>query len=513
MPKLRIDGVEVAAAEGETILSAAARAGIDIPHFCYHPAFPPEGSCRMCVVEVEGRPKLEPACATPVQDGLSVRTGSERVREARRAVLEFLLADHPLDCPVCDKAGECRLQDYHRDHGAAGAAFSEVKLRRSKLLPIGGGLVLDRERCVLCTRCVRFLRRITETHELGVFQRGDRCEIGLREERPVAAGYAGNLVDICPVGAISDGARRPSTRTWLLESRPSFCPLCGRGCRIWVDVRPASARDGRVRGIVRVRPRSDDPLHGGWICDEGRRRFPDLDSGRLAAVLQNKDGRRTELSWERALLWTGHKIRELADKGRADRIAVVLNTTLSNEELFLARDIFSRSLRAGSVGFLDPSPWLPDAFLRTSARTPNRTGARRLGFEVAPSDWRKIAEASELILLFAPPALDADAAAVVTAAWRPVRTKILLAARACAGIEAGADLVLPTALPAEKDGSWTGIDGAARSYAPALEAPGAAAPEWRILTRIAAEIGLGAVAGLGSFARVREACARELPLL
>jgi NADH-quinone oxidoreductase subunit G len=506
MPNLMIDGVAVQAAEGETLLRAAERAGIAIPHFCFHPAFSPEGSCRMCVVELEGRPKLELACSTPAQEGLVVRTGSERVREARRDVLEFLLADHPLDCPVCDKAGECRLQDYARDYGPSASTFDELKTKRSKLVSIGSGLLLDRERCVLCTRCVRFLDSITGTRELGVFQRGQASEVGIRDGRPVASGYAGNLADLCPVGAITDRAFRFSTRTWLLESVASFCPLCGRGCAIWVDKGAGFGRAGAGRRVFRIRPRDVGGVNGPWICDEGRRGFLEMTKGRTAAISAAEGGRRTELPWDRARVAAGLKIRELAAAGRADKIAVVLNSFLSDEELFLAKRLFGGALEVGTVRFMDPAPGRPDGFLRTSKRSPNRNGARRAGFDLRPADWPEIAARADLVLFFAHPVLEPSEAGRVAEAWAPIQTKILLTPRCC-GLEGGADLVLPTALPFEKPGTWTAIDGVSRRYEPVLEAPGEAAPEWKILTALAGELGIEEVGGLKSFEAVREASA------
>ena len=201
--ELTIDGLKAQALEGTNILRTAEQAGIAIPHFCYHPGLEIEGSCRMCLVEIEGLPKLELACSNTVREGLVVRTSTGRVRQARRDVLEFLLAEHPLDCPICDKAGECRLQDYYDRHGLFPGRMAEPRERRTKKAPIGRRLFLDRERCILCTRCVRFLRLVTGTGELGVFERGLRSEVGIDEAAPVDNDYAGNLVDICPVGAIT----------------------------------------------------------------------------------------------------------------------------------------------------------------------------------------------------------------------------------------------------------------------------------------------------------------------
>jgi NADH-quinone oxidoreductase subunit G len=242
MIKLFIDGAPVEVAEGTTVFKAAERAGVAIPHFCFHPAFAPEGSCRLCLVQIEGSPKLELSCSTIVREGMKVATASPVVREARRSVLEFLLAEHPLDCPICDKAGECKLQDYSRDYGLTESAFREFKEKRDKKVVIGEKLLLDRERCIQCTRCVRFLAEITKTHELGVFERGVHAEIGILDGSPVRNGYSGNLVDLCPVGAITDTDFRFKTRPWFLSRGESLCPHCGRGCSIYIDYRGRTRR-------------------------------------------------------------------------------------------------------------------------------------------------------------------------------------------------------------------------------------------------------------------------------
>ncbi len=242
MAKISIDGKPLEVTDGLTIMKAADSAGIIIPRFCYHPAFVPEGSCRMCLVEIEGLPKLELACSTVVRDGMKVSTGSEKVVEARRGVLEFLLAEHPLDCPICDKAGECTLQDYYEGYGRFKGAFQESKEKREKKLVLGKSLILDRERCILCTRCVRFLTEVTKTQELGVFKRGVHSEISPYEKEPVDNNYSGNLVEICPVGAITDLDFRFKTRPWFLNTGESICPLCSRGCNIYIDYLPGFAR-------------------------------------------------------------------------------------------------------------------------------------------------------------------------------------------------------------------------------------------------------------------------------
>ena len=210
---VQIDDQELKVHPGMTIFQASQEAGIEIPHLCYHSAFAPEGSCRMCLVEIEGLPKLELACSTVVREGMKIFTKTPDVIKARKGVLEFLLAEHPLDCPICDKAGECKLQDYFEDYGLFSSRFLETKERKRKKIDIGQHLILDQERCVLCTRCVRFLREVTKTGELGIFQRGLKSEVDILADQTVDNNYSGNLVDICPVGAITDKDFRFQTRS------------------------------------------------------------------------------------------------------------------------------------------------------------------------------------------------------------------------------------------------------------------------------------------------------------
>ena len=362
----------------------------------------------------------------------------------------------------------------------------------------------------MCTRCVRFLEDITRTRELGVFERGNRSEVGTREDREVATNYAGNLVDLCPVGAITDREFRFSTRAWFLKRSASFCPLCGRGCEIWIDQHPGFARTVRSKRIYRVRPKENPRRNGPWMCDAGRRGFAVLDTHRIDQIFRIKDGRRTILTWDKGLHWAALKLEELSAKGHSGRIAVVLNSFLSNEELFLARRLFRDSLHVGSLAFLDPEPGIPDGFLLTSQRSSNRRGARELGFDPAPPDWDRIAETAELLLLFAHPLLDAAAKGPIEKAWNRVRTRILVTPRE-SGLEAGADVILPSALPAEKPGSWTNIDGSSSAFESALESPGEALAEWRILTGLARELRIDGMAGLESIGRVREDCLRMHP--
>lgn len=485
MMKVLIDGRMIETAEGTTVLAAALAAGIDIPHFCYHPAFEPEGTCRMCVVEVDGAAKLELACATKVRDGMKISTHTPAVEAARRDVLEFLLAEHPLDCPICDKAGECRLQDYYDRHGRFAGRFRETREKRDKIIPIGKSLLLDNERCILCTRCVRFLRGVAGKGELGVYQRGVRTWIGLYEGRRIDNDYSGNLVEICPVGAITDADFRARTRTWLLEKGESLCPHCGRGCNITLEFRSGSERSGAGTKVFRIRARENPEVNGYWICDIGRYAYPKGAEERNGQVRMIKDRSVTALSWDKALIMLSEKIRGLRRAGRDRRIGLILDTFLSNEELALVRRTFAEAVTGGNYGFADPPPGRADSLLLTAERTPNRRGASDLGFELKPPDLHEISKATDLLLIFGTALAGHFPEVRVREALAGIQAKFLFADRP-GPLDRLVDVVLPTALMAERAGSVTNVDGRVQAFRPVWSPPGEARSAGDILSDLAA---------------------------
>jgi NADH-quinone oxidoreductase subunit G len=484
MVKLTIDDKILEVKEGLTILKAAQQAGIDIPHFCYHPAFPPEGSCRMCLIEIEGVPKLELACSTPVREGQKVLTGSPKVREARKAVLEFLLAEHPLDCPICDKAGECRLQDYFYDHGLFESQLKDAKEKREKLVRIGQKLILDRERCILCTRCVRFLNEVTRTGELGVVNRGNRSEISAYDGEAVDNNYTGNLVDLCPVGAITDADFRFKSRVWFLTPRASICSLCGRGCNIFIDAHPGFPRVLLPQRVYRIRPRENPDVNGNWICDFGRYGFAYLDRGRHAKLIQKKGGRETALTWGKASAIIGEKLRGLVGRGKAARIAVILNSTLTNEELFLADRVFRKGLGIEKLFTADPGEGQADGFLQTAERTPNKRGAAEIGLAEVRPDLAALAETTDLLLIFGHFLAAASSPGDLKASLDRIEAKYLWASHR-SPLDDLVDAVVPTPVIAEKGGTLTNTDGRVQPISAALDFCADGVPEWRALLDLA----------------------------
>ncbi len=289
-----IDGREVQAPENQMLVDAAKHGDVEIPVFCYEPKLGnPVGACRMCLVEVEGIPKLQTGCSTPVKDGMVVNTQSERVKEAQRAVVEFLLINHPLDCPVCDKGGECPLQDITFGWGPGISRFVEPKRHFVKPLELSSKIAIDRERCILCYRCVRFSQEISEDHQLVLLERGAHSYVSTFDGHPYEAPFSGNIVELCPVGALTSRPYRFRARPWDIEDAGSVCTLCPSQCNVMLTV-----RDERV---LRVQARENPEVDDGWLCDRGRFAFPESAAERITEPLLRDGGELRAVSWERAL--------------------------------------------------------------------------------------------------------------------------------------------------------------------------------------------------------------------
>src|SRR5438046_2764679 len=261
MVNLTVEGRQVTVPEGTTILEAAKHAGILIRHYCYHPGLPVAGVCRMCLVEVEKAPKLAPACATTVVEGQVVRVYSDKSLDARKGVLEMLLINHPLDCPICDQSGECELQDYTYQEGREDSRYREAK-RFNPAEDFGGDVIYVPNRCILCTRCVRFMDDVAHEPTLNVSERGDRALIGKFEGHDLTHPWAGNVIDLCPVGALLSKDSLNKARAWELDRTASVCPNCSQGCNMMVETRD--------NVVVRLRPRPNHDVHKCCICDHGR---------------------------------------------------------------------------------------------------------------------------------------------------------------------------------------------------------------------------------------------------
>ncbi len=374
MAKITIDGKTIDVKDGITILEAAKQVGIDIPHFCYHPALSIAGNCRMCLVEVEKMPKLAIACATRVMDGMVVYTQSEKVKKARQAVLEFILINHPLDCPICDEAGECKLQNYTYLYGPGHSRFEEEKVHKPKRVPLGPNIILDVERCIMCSRCVRFFDEIVKDPQLTFSQRGNRVVLttfpGKRLDNP----YSMNIIDICPVGALTSRDFRFKERTWNMTAVESVCPGCARGCNVYLWV--------RNNQILRITPRENFEVNRYWMCDYGRFTYKPVNSDdRIKAPMIRSSGELVEVSWEQAISFASSLLKDV----KPDEVAVIGSAYATNEDNYVLQKFARSVLKTRFIDFIKHiKDGDEDEFLIRADKAPNSYGAYLVG--VRPSN-------------------------------------------------------------------------------------------------------------------------------
>ncbi len=347
--KITIDDKEFEADPGNTILEAAKKAGIEIPTFCWHEKLGVHGGCRLCLVEVDEMPKLQLACATYVCDGMRVKTNSPKVIKARKGVLEFLLINHPLDCPTCDKAGECELQDYVFKYGSDEKRFKEKKRRFTvdssqtfDDLKIGPQIIRNQNRCIMCTRCIRFIQDIAGEDDLRGFSRGQRSEINSLPQIPISNQYAGNVVELCPVGALTSVAFRYKIRVWLTQKTESICPFCGDGCNLFLWV-----KDDK---IYRITSRRNDKVDEGFLCDRGRLGYDFVNHPeRLKTPLLKKNGKLVPVSWEEAFEKIKERFERIKKDNGAEFLAGVSSPNLTNEDNYIFQKFFRTVIGTNNI--------------------------------------------------------------------------------------------------------------------------------------------------------------------
>ncbi|MFP6614430.1 MAG: molybdopterin-dependent oxidoreductase [Pirellulales bacterium] len=492
---LSIDGHEVSVPEGTMVIQAAEKLGIFIPRYCYHPGLSIAGNCRICLVEVAKSPKLQIACNLPVSEGMVVHTKSDKAEDGRRGVLEFLLANHPLDCPVCDQSGECDLQNFYMNFGLYNPRFREHKVKKQKAVPLGPHVMLDQERCILCSRCVRFTDEITKTGEFGIFNRGDRAELGIYPGDVLDNPYSANVVDICPVGALTESDFRFKARVWYLSSGPTVCNGCSQGCNIdlhFVLDRPHLNDGDRV---VRVKPRYNEEVNKWWLCDEGRYGFGWVDQARLTKLRgpsQRPTGPQTadsgDATWEQAL-------DAISTALVGGRIGVIASAQLTNEELFLIRKIFDHLERAQVTAAVPEEPGSCDDFLIKADKNPNTMGATLLGLAGpdAPAAGQIVNEALdgnlEVLWVFGHDLVKLFGEEQV----RQLAEKVPLIVYSGTNenpTASWADWVLPTAAYVEKDGTFVNCHGRVQRIGRIFPPLENTREDWRILLELADKLGL-----------------------
>jgi len=389
MIKLFVNGEEVEVESGKNLIDAIGAVGIEIPHLCYHPALGADGNCRMCLVGIEdGRPPLVPACKTPAQPGMKVLLDAEHIKKIQHDVMEFELINHPIDCPVCDQAGECKLQDYYMSYDQRASRMNVPQVVKNKKMDFGSGVVHDQERCVVCGRCVRFLRQITKTGELGIINRTDDARVNIFPGRPIDNKYALNVVDLCPVGAMTSADFRFKQRVWFLTKSPSVCHGCARGCNIYIDHNREKYKDDK---IYRFRPRLNEQVNGYFMCDPGRMTYKKENEGRLTTARMGKN----EKSVDDVIAAC------LTEIERAGKIVVLVSPNSSLEQLVTAKAL-AEKLGATLSGFSDGYIVKGDAdgYLICEDKSANRAGLAKLGIDTSKAAFEQAMAEATLLLNF-----------------------------------------------------------------------------------------------------------------
>ena len=475
-----------------TMIQACAMAQVDVPHYCYHPKLPVAGNCRICLVEF-GTPALGPdrkpilnpdgtpriakaprpaiACATPISPGMEIYTDTPAVKQMREGVLEFLLINHPLDCPICDQAGECKLQEYSVEYGQSESRFVEPKVHKPKRVDLGPRIVLDDERCILCTRCIRFTRDVAGDDALGIVNRGSYNTLTAYPGKVFDNNYTLNTVDICPVGALTSKDFRFKMRVWFLKETKSLCTSCATGCNIVIG--------SREEKIYRYEPRENDAVNACWMCDYGRLKYKWIgreDRLRTVQSLKSKVQSRPE-GWAAVVTEISEKLKQAV----AGSVAVIASARQTNEELYLLAKL---AKKLGALTDSVPHVGEGDKLLLNADRNPNSTGARLTGIAAEPmgSNLPKIAEGIrsghlKTLIVFGEDVsrhgLGADLLGkletLIVSDILPSETTRL------------AHYLLPGCAHAEKRGTFTNTKGRVQKFMKAVEPPGDARPEWEFL--------------------------------
>ncbi len=490
MPVFQIDGEPVEYEPGEKVLSAALRCGKIIPHYCYHPGMSIVATCRMCLVDVidlgNGRPapKLQTACSVDATAGMKIETFNQKVEEGRKLVNEFLLINHPLDCPICDQSGECTLQDYSFKYGS-GKSEMDYSKRVNGWRDIGTFVALERNRCIQCSRCDRFTREITGTNEFGMFNRGHELAVDTYTDRPMTNKFQGNMADICPVGAITEKEFRFKRRVWKLKKNHSICTGCSTGCNVTIE------HDRNE--VFRLKPHENQNVNKWWLCDEGRLTYRKMNEKKsrinqpLGLIGENLEG----ISWEKAYGAIAERIREL--KPLPQEVLALTDTHASNEELFLIQKLLKEGFSSENI-FCPFPKWEQsesDFFINTlitTDKTPNRAGALALHIKGDQKNkkLKKVIE-GELKVVFVlgnPFENELEFKEIIK------RTQLVIHIGVFHNSWSEiADVVLPGQFYSEKEGTYTNKNQRVQSTEIAVKALRRTRPEWQIISELSQALG------------------------
>ena len=501
--KVKVDGREVEVSKTTpdpisgkpiptTMIQACSAVNVDVPHYCYHPKLPVAGNCRMCLVEFgtpamgpdrkpvmnpDGTPKIAKsprpaiACATPISPGMEIYTNTLTVKQMREGVLEFLLINHPLDCPICDQAGECKLQEYSVDYGKSESRFVEPKVHKPKRVELGPRIALDDERCILCTRCIRFTKDVVGDDALGIVNRGSYNTLTAFPGKEFDNNYTLNTVDICPVGALTSKDFRFKMRVWFLKETKSVCTSCATGCNTIIG--------SREDVMYRYEPRENDAVNSTWMCDYGRLNYKWINrADRLGEVRRQKaEGRSEKLVWPTAV----KEISELLGKASQGSVAIVASARQTNEELFLLKKL---ATKLGAITDSIPRIGESDRLLLNADRNPNFNGARLTGIcsEKMGEQLPKIAKGIEqgvikTLIVFGEDVTKHGIGANLLGKLETLIVSDILPNETTKL----AHYLLPGCAHAEKRGTFTNTKGRVQKFMKALEPCGDARPEWEFL--------------------------------
>jgi NADH-quinone oxidoreductase subunit G len=501
MVNVQIDGVWMQLPRGTRMIEACKQAKKEVPHYCYHPKLTSPGNCRMCLVEMGMPPRLPPgieperdeegyvkiqwiprpaiSCANTIAEGMGIRTDSELTRTCREGVMEFLLINHPLDCPICDQAGECRLQEFSVDHGKGESRFQEQKVKKPKNQQIGPRITLDDERCIMCSRCIRFSREIADDDCLGLTDRGSHTVLTTHPNKELANNYSLNTVDICPVGALTSTDFRFQMRVWFLKETDSICTGCGRGCNVTIGARQDK--------IHRQTPRENNDVNSCWMCDTGRLDIHYVNSeSRLTDPMVKEGPAHRPTGWNDAINKTTQGLKGLA----GSEIAIIASGRMTNEELFMVKRLAS-VLSTDQVAIVERKG-KADAFLVAADKNPNTRGAKLiLGKDVVSNyDGIKAAvKGGEIkgLLVFGEDLFEAGFERDDFAKISIFATANILANPTAEA----AHVVLPSTATMEKRGSMINLTGRLQRLNKAVEPPGQALDDWEIIRDLIQSLGGG----------------------
>jgi NADH-quinone oxidoreductase subunit G len=487
------DGVPIEVPPGINLIEAAKLAGIEIPHFCFHPRLTVVGQCRMCLVEIEGIPKIQAACTTPLKEGLVVKTTTEKVRASRAANMEFLLINHPLDCPICDQAGECKLQDNAFGYGEQRSRYDERKRQYAGYdrTMIGPHVVADMTRCIQCTRCIRFCQEIAGTGELTFLDRGGRTLVWTHDGKPLANDWSACAADVCPVGALTTKEFRFRRRVFDLAKTPSVCPGCNIGCNISIE--------NRDNVVYRFLPRLNPAVNDYWLCDYGRFLSESLNARDVTKATERDAADVRDVIVPAAIGRIASVIRETIEADGPSGLFFLGSAHLSNEENFLLRKIADQLGCANRDVVVDRS-----RVRRMKSKTEwvegdhaaaNFHGARDMG-RAPGAGGHGLADVLEgrwtpRVVLVADAAFSAAADDPDSVALLRKAQFLAVAARTSNALTRAADVVLPASSLAQKEGSFTNVQGRVQRFDRAFLPPPPVRPHWELLLLLAVALGWG----------------------